>query len=80
LINVHRHLEITEEQRQRFVDLYQAAMDAADLPQDQDFREAVRSHVEFGSKVAMQNSRAKTDDELHPLREVPRWTWSGDDQ
>src|SRR5271155_194062 len=38
LINVHRHLEITEEQRQRFVDLYQAAMDAADLPQDQDFR------------------------------------------
>jgi hemoglobin len=80
LINVHRHLEITEEQRQRFVDLYQAAMDAADLPQDQDFREAVRSHVEFGSKVAMQNSRAKTDDELHPLREVPRWTWSGDDE
>ncbi len=80
LINVHRHLEITEEQRQRFVHLYQAAMDAADLPQDQDFREAIRSHVEFGSKVAMQNSRAKTDDELHPLREVPRWTWSGDDE
>jgi hypothetical protein len=21
-----------------------------------------------------------TDDELHPLREVPRWTWAGDDQ
>lgn len=79
LINVHRHLEITEEQRQRFVKLYVAAMDAADLPDDEDFREAVRSHVEFGSKVAMQNSHAETDDELHPLREVPRWTWSGDD-
>ena len=79
LINVHRHLQITEEQRQRFVELYVAAMDAADLPKDEDFREAVRSHVEFGSKVAMQNSHAETDDELHPLREVPRWTWSGDD-
>jgi hemoglobin len=79
LINVHRHLQITEEQRQRFVELYVAAMDAADLPDDQEFREAVRSHVDFGSKVAMQNSHAETDDELHPLREVPRWTWAGDD-
>jgi len=26
----------------------------------------------------MQNSNATTDDELHPLREVPRWTWEGD--
>jgi hemoglobin len=79
LIDVHRQLQISEEQRQRFVELYVAAMDAADLPDDEDFREAVRSHVEFGSKVAMQNSQAKTDDELHPLREVPRWTWSRDD-
>jgi hemoglobin len=79
LINVHRHLQITEEQRQRFVELYVAAMDAADLPDDQEFREAVRSRVDFGSKVAMQNSHAETDDELHPLREVPRWTWAGDD-
>jgi hemoglobin len=23
----------------------------------------------------MQNSNATTDDELHPLREVPHWTW-----
>jgi hemoglobin len=29
----------------------------------------------FGSQVAMQNSRARTDAELHPLREVPRWQW-----
>ena len=26
----------------------------------------------------MQNSNAATDDELHPLREVPLWTWEGD--
>jgi hemoglobin len=79
LIDVHRNLGITEEQRQRFVELYMAALDASGLPDDMEFREAIRSHVEFGSKVAMQNSRAKTEDELHPLREVPRWTWRGDD-
>jgi hemoglobin len=56
-----------------------AALDAAEMPADEAFRDAVRDHVEFGSMVAMQNSNAKSDDELHPLREVPRWTWPGDD-
>ena len=78
LIDVHRGLHITEEQRQRFVGLYLAALDAVGMPDDQPFREAVRSHVEFGTKVAMQNSNAATEDELHPLREVPIWTWNGD--
>jgi hemoglobin len=80
LIDVHRGLAITEEQRTRFVDLYLAALDRAGMPRDQPFRDAVRSHLEFGSKVAMQNSNATTDDELHPLREVPLWTWDGDSE
>ena len=80
LIAVHRHLRISEEQRQRFVRLYMEALDELDLPGDEEFREAIRSHVDFGSKVAMQNSHAESDDQLHPLREVPRWTWPGDDE
>ena len=75
LIDVHRHLRITEEQRQRFVQLYLAAADTAGLPDDEPFRAALRSHVEFGTQVAMQNSHARDDSELHPLREVPRWNW-----
>ena len=78
LIAVHRGLKITEEQRLRFVDLYVAALDAAGLPSDPVFRDAVREHIEFGSKVALQNSHAERDEDLHPLREVPRWTWAGD--
>ena len=78
LIAVHRGLSITEEQRQRFVELYMAALDKAGMPDDEPFRTAVREHVEFGSRVAMQNSNAKTDAELNPLREVPQWTWEGD--
>ncbi|MEU7859874.1 group II truncated hemoglobin [Nonomuraea sp. NPDC049141] len=76
LIDAHRGLKITEAQRRRFVELYMAAADQAGLPDDVPFREALRSHVEFGSKVAMQNSHAETDDQLHPLREVPQWGWS----
>ena len=62
-------------QRERFVELYLAALDEAGLPDDEPFRAAVREHVEFGTRVAMQNSNATSDDELHPLREVPHWTW-----
>jgi hemoglobin len=79
LIDVHRGLHITETQRQRFVELYRAALDKAGMPEDEPFREAVLEHVEFGTQVAKQNSNATSDDELHPLREVPRWTWAGDD-
>ncbi|GAA1313091.1 globin [Planotetraspora silvatica] len=75
LIDVHRGLRITEPQRRRFVELYMAAADRAGLPDDAPFREALRSHVEFGTQVAVQNSHAETDDQLHPLREVPHWDW-----
>jgi len=75
LIDAHRGFNITEEQRQRFVDLYMVAADKAELPKDAPFREALKAHVDFGSHVAKQNSNARTDDQLHPLREVPKWTW-----
>lgn len=52
-----------------------AAADRAGLPDDEPFRAALRSHVEFGTEVAKQNSHAETDDQLHPLREVPLWGW-----
>jgi hemoglobin len=78
LIAVHRGLRITEAQRERFVALYLAALDAAGLPDDAPFRQAVREHVEFGARVAMQNSHATSDDQLYPLHAVPHWTWPDD--
>lgn len=79
LVDVHRGLEITDEQRARFVALYLEAVDEAGLPDDKPFRDAVRSHVEFGAGVAQQNSHATTDAELYPLDRVPLWEWDGDD-
>ncbi|MCW3063181.1 MAG: globin [Solirubrobacterales bacterium] len=79
LVDVHRGLGITDEQRERFVALYLEALDEAGLPRDEPFREVVRSHVEFGAGVAQQNSRATTESELYPLDRVPLWEWEGDD-
>lgn len=76
IIAVHRHLNITDEQRDRFVAAYMEALDEAGMPDDEPFRTAVREHVEFGAAVAQQNSRAATDADLHPIRAVPRWDWS----
>jgi hemoglobin len=75
VIDMHRHLKITDEQRERFVALYMEALDEAGLPNDEPFQRAVCSHLEFGSRVAQQNSWAETDADLHPIRTVPRWQW-----
>jgi hemoglobin len=75
LIDVHRGLNISEAQRERFVELYLAALDEAGTPDDEPFRTAVREHLDFGTRVAMQNSHARTEEELHPLRDVPHWSW-----
>ena len=75
LIDKHRHLNITDEQRDRFISAYLESLDEADLPTDERFRKAVQEHVEFGAHVAQQNSQAQTDAELNPIREVPIWSW-----
>lgn len=78
LIDVHRGLKITDEQRDRFVTAYLEALDEAGMPDDAPFRQAFREHVEFGAQVAQQNSHAVTDADLHPIREVPTWNWPED--
>jgi hemoglobin len=76
IIDVHRNLHITDEQRERFIAAYLESLDEAGLPDDEPFRQAVREHVEFGAGVAQQNSWAKSDADLHPIREVPHWNWT----
>jgi hemoglobin len=75
LIDVHRHLKITDEQRERFVELYLEALDDAGMPDDEPLRQAVREHVVFGAGVTQQNSWAETDADLDPIRDVPHWQW-----
>jgi hemoglobin len=75
VVAVHRGHRITEVQRRRFVELFMAAVDKVGFAGDVRFREAIRSAIEFGTEIAKVNSNATSDDELHPLNEIPRWQW-----
>ena len=74
LIDVHRGLEITEEQRRRFVELYTAALDAAGCPTTRRFARRCSSTSSSAPRWPSRTPTPRTDEELHPLREVPRWT------
>ena len=55
LINIHRHLNITDAQRDRFIHAYLESLDEAGLPTDERFRKAVLEHVEFGRRAAVED-------------------------
>ena len=69
----HLGLAITPAQRARWVTLISAAADDAGLPDDPEFRSAFMAYVEWGTRLAMENSQPGAD----PPREapVPRWGW-----
>jgi hemoglobin len=75
IVAVHRHLRISGEQRQRFVDLFIAAVENAGFADDSRFVATMKSAMEFGSEVARVNSNAKSDAELFPLNVIPHWQW-----
>lgn len=73
LLAPHRGKRINEDQRLRFIELFEVAADRTDFPTDVRFRTALHDYLEFGTQVATQNSHALNDDELHPCQEVPHW-------
>ena len=69
----HLDLNITVEQRRRFVTLLSIAADDAGLPDDPEFRAAIIGYAEWATRLAMHNSQTGAD----VVREapVPRWGW-----
>ena len=70
----HRDLAITPEQRHRFASTMSLAADDARLPDDPEFRAAIIGYVEWGTRLAMHNSRPGADDVVERAP-VPRWGW-----
>lgn len=73
MLEHHRNLKITAEQRFRFVSLMSLAADDAGLPDDPEFRAALLGYLEWGTRLAMHNSQPGA-----PVVEqapVPRWGW-----
>ncbi len=69
----HRGLTISPEQRFQFASLMSLAADDAQLPDDPEFRAAFVGYVEWGTRLAMHNSRADADVAEHAP--VPHWGW-----
>jgi hemoglobin len=69
----HRGLQITPEQRLRFVTMLSEAADRAGLPADPEFRAALVGYAEWGSRLAMHNSDPEA--EVAEEAPVPRWGW-----
>jgi hemoglobin len=72
---VARHLgmAITEPQRRRWIDLIQDAADEAGLPDDPEFRAAFLGYLEWGTRLAKQNSQPGAD--VVRQAPVPHWDW-----
>jgi hemoglobin len=69
----HRDLAITAEQRFRFASLMSLAADDAKLPDDPEFRSALVAYLEWGTRLALHNSRPGAEVARHAP--VPRWGW-----
>src|SRR5918996_5311286 len=57
MVGKHRDLGITPEQRLRFATLMSMAADDAGLPDDPEFRSALVAYLEWGTRLALQNSQ-----------------------
>lgn len=73
MLDHHRGLAITSEQRFRFASLMSLAADDARLPADPEFRAALIGYLEWGTRIAMHNSQPDAD--VVPHAPVPHWGW-----
>jgi hemoglobin len=73
MIGKHHDLGITPEQRLRFATLMSMAADDAGLPDDPEFRSAFIAYLEWGTRLALQNSQPGA--EVPPEAPVPKWGW-----
>ncbi len=73
MLEKHRQLGITDDQRFRFAALMSHAADDAGMPNDAEFRSALVAYLEWGTRIALGNSRAGAAVIEHAP--VPRWGW-----
>ena len=73
MLDHHRGLAITADQRFRFASLMSLAADDAGLPDDPEFRAAFVGYVEWGTRLALSNSQPGA--EVVEQAPVPRWGW-----
>jgi CDGSH-type Zn-finger protein/truncated hemoglobin YjbI len=73
MISQHLGKQLREKQRARWVQLLSRSAEDSHLPADPEFRAAFVAYLEWGSRIALENSQL----EAHPPPHmpVPRWWW-----
>jgi CDGSH-type Zn-finger protein/truncated hemoglobin YjbI len=76
MIGEHIGKMLTEQQRSRWAQLMVAAADEAMMPADADFRASFTAYIEWGTRLAVENSQQ----ESHPPMNMPmpHWWWACD--
>ena len=73
MLSQHIGKQITEEHRTRWVAALLRAADDAGVPNDAEFRSVFQSYIEWGSRLAVENSQ--TESRPPPHMPMPSWDW-----
>jgi CDGSH-type Zn-finger protein/truncated hemoglobin YjbI len=74
MVSQHIGKGLTEEKRSRWVQLILASAQDAGLPADPEFRSAFSSYIEWGSRLALENSQPGAKPPEH--MPMPHWDWN----
>jgi len=72
MVSHHLGRQLTEPQRARWMALLLACADDVGMPGDPEFRSALVGYLEWGSRIAVINSRTTEEPPKNPM---PRWGW-----
>jgi len=75
MLQHHFGRNISEEQRRRWVTLLLDTADEVGLPADPEFRSALAAYLEWGSRLAVINSKLPSGTLADPSTPMPRWDW-----
>jgi hemoglobin len=75
MLGIHASQGAEEDLGQRFVRCFVQAADDAGLPDDDDFRAALRSYMEWAVREVL--SYSPHGSQVTPGLAVPRWSWDG---
>lgn len=73
MVRHHVGKRLSEEQRKRWIELWLRSADACGVPDDPEFRAALVGYLEWGTRLAVQNSQLA--DMPAVASRMPRWGW-----
>jgi len=75
MLGIHAGEGAPEDMGTRFAACFIQAMDDADLPDDPEFRAAMRAYIEWAAREV--NGVAPAETQIEPDLPMPRWSWDG---